>query len=149
MKLAIGTDHAGLELKARLVKHLEQRGIEVEDLGAHEFEPEDDYPDYAQAVAETVAGGSCDRGLLVCGSGIGMSIAANRVPGARAALCLNEFMARLARQHNNANIIVVAGRVTAPEHVISIVNTWLDTEFSGDDRHVRRINKLEHHQACR
>ncbi len=143
MKLAIGTDHAGLAFKTDLVEYLKKRGVEVKDLGAHEMDPADDYPDYARAVAETVASGACERGILVCGSGIGMSIAANRVPGARAALCLNEFMARLSRTHNDANILVVAERMTAPEHLYAIVDTWLDTEFSGDSRHVRRIEKLE------
>jgi len=143
MKISIAADHAGLELKSTLIDHIEGRGIEVADLGAHEYIPLDDYPDYAHAVGEAVTSAACDSGILVCGSGIGMSMAANKVPGVRAALCTNEFMARLARTHNNANVLVVAGRVTAPEHVCSIVDTWLDTAFSGDPRHVRRIEKLE------
>jgi len=143
MKIAIAADHAGLELKAYLIEHLQGRGIEVEDLGAHEYVLTDDYPDYAHAVAEAVTSGACDSGILACGAGIGMSIAANKVPGIRAALCTNEFMARLARSHNDANALVVAGRVTAPEHARSIVDTWLDTEFSGEPRHIRRIEKLE------
>lgn len=143
MKLAIGTDHAGLDFKTKLVQYLENRGVDVEDLGAHDMNPDDDYPDYARAVAESVTSGTCERGILICGSGIGMSIAANRTPGIRAALCLNEFMARMSRTHNDANVLVVAGRITAPEHLYAIVDTWLDTEFSGDNRHVRRIEKME------
>ena len=143
MKMAIGTDHAGLDFKTALVEYLKDLNIDIEDFGAHKMEPADDYPDYARAVAEAVASGACTRGILICGSGIGMSIAANRVPGARAALCLNQYMARLSRTHNDANILVVAGRITAPEHLYTIVDTWLDTEFSGDSRHTSRIGKME------
>jgi len=143
MKVAIGTDHAGFELKTVLVDHLRSRGVEVEDFGALELVPTDDFVEYAHAVAETVASGAHDSGILVCGSGIGMSVAANKVRGIRAALCTSAHMAYLARAHNDANVLALAAEETGPDLARSIVDTWMDTEFEDKPRYVRRIGKLE------
>ncbi len=143
MKVAIGADHAGFDLKEMLVDHLQARGVETEDVGAHERVPTDDFPDYAKPVAEAVASGTVDRGILVCATGIGMSMAANKVRGVRAALCTSETMARMSREHNDANVLVLGSRLIEPERARSIVDTWLDTEFTGEPRHRRRVSKLE------
>ncbi|GAG14404.1 unnamed protein product [marine sediment metagenome] len=143
MKVAISADHAGFDLKTVLVDHLHSRGIEVEDFGALELVPTDDFVEYAHAVAETVASGTHDSGILVCGSGIGMSVAANKVRGIRAALCTSAHIAYLARAHNDANVLALAAAETGPELARSIVDTWLDTEFEDKPRYVRRIGKLE------
>jgi len=146
MRVAVGADHAGLELKKVLVKHLQNRGVEVEDMGAHSAVATDDYPDYGRAVAQAVASGSCDSGILVCGTGLGMSMVANKFRGIRAALCVNELMAQCARNHNDANVLALGGRIIGADLAVSIVDTWLDSEFSGDPRHMRRIKKLEEPQ---
>lgn len=143
MKIAIGTDHAGFELKTVLVDHLRSRGVEVEDFGALELVPTDDFVEYARAVAETVASGAHDSGILVCGSGVGMSIAANKVRGIRAALCTSAQMAHLARAHNDANVLALGAGESGPELARSIVDAWLDTEFVNERRYERRIGKLE------
>ena len=142
-RLALGSDHAGYALKEKLKKLLEERGIAFEDLGCHS-EGSVDYPDYALPVAERVARGDCDGGILICGTGLGMSMAANRVRGVRAALCTSEFHARFSREHNNANILVLGGRVTGFGHACAITLAWLDAEFEGG-RHERRVGKLD---AC-
>ena len=143
MKVAIGADHAGFDLKMVLVDHLSSRGIEVEDFGAIECVPTDDFVEYAQAVGKTVASGVHDSGILVCGSGIGMSVAANKVRGIRAALCTTAHMAHLARAHNDANVLALGAGEIGPELARSIVDTWLDTEFADKPRYSRRITKLE------
>jgi ribose 5-phosphate isomerase B len=138
--IAIGSDHAGYLLKADIIKFLKDKGYEVKDFGTNGPESVD-YPDYGRAVAEAVAGGECEKGILICGTGIGISIAANKVPGVRAALCTDSFMAKMCRQHNDANIIAIGERVTGPGLALDIIETWLDTEFLGG-RHQNRVNKI-------
>ena len=140
--LAIGSDHGGFRLKQAVMKHLEQRGIAYHDYGTYTAES-CDYPDFGRAVALAVAGGECDRGIIICGTGIGISISANKVPGIRAALCGDCFSAEATRQHNDANILAMGERVVGEGLALKIVDTFLDTPFSGDERHQRRINKIE------
>ena|SRR5262245_43463656 len=139
-KVLIASDHAGFAGKEAIKKTLEQMGIVYEDRGTH-TEDSVDYPDYAAEVASAVARGEAEKGILVCGSGIGMEIAANKVPGIRAALAWNEETARLSRSHNDANILAVGFRTTPPETLEQIVRTFLTTDFEGG-RHGRRIEKI-------
>jgi ribose 5-phosphate isomerase B len=139
-KIAIASDHAGLQGKEAIKQQLSRLGVEYEDLGTHSEESVD-YPDYAERVAQAVVNGEVDRGILVCGSGIGMQIAANKVPGIRAALVWNAETARLCRQHNDANIVAVGARTTAPEVVEEIIEAYLNAEFQGG-RHAQRVEKL-------
>ncbi|MDD5711821.1 MAG: ribose 5-phosphate isomerase B [Smithellaceae bacterium] len=138
-KLFIGSDHAGFDLKEELVARLRKSVIDLDDVGTYSADS-CDYPDFAAQVARNVSNGS-GRGILVCGSGIGMSIVANKFKGVRAALCLDEDTARLARQHNDANVLVLAGRKTAPEAAEKIVQVFLATPFEGG-RHGRRVDKI-------
>lgn len=140
--IAIGCDHGGFELKEAIMKHLDERGFEYKDFGCNSMESVD-YPIYGKKVAEAVANGECERGILICGTGIGISIAANKVKGVRAALCTDCFMAEATRQHNNANVLALGGRVIGMGLALKIVDTFLDTEFSNDERHIRRIEMLE------
>ena len=140
MKIALASDHAGYAEKERLKPFLDQLGVEYDDLGSVS-EDSVDYPDYARIVGERVAGGSSDLGLLVCGSGTGMAIAANKVPGVRAAVAWNEESARLARTHNNVNVLALGARITPAEELPKIVRAWLDAHFEGG-RHQRRIDKI-------
>ncbi len=140
VKIIIGSDHAGFQLKGAIIRHLTESGIPVEDAGCKSAES-CDYPVYAKAVAERVAGGQ-ELGILVCGTGIGMSIAANKIKGIRAALSNNEFTARMSRRHNNANILVLGSRVVGEGTALSIVDAWLDAEFEGG-RHQNRIELFE------
>ena len=140
MKVAIASDHAGFREKEAIKRTLDEIGVAYDDLGTVS-EDSVDYPDYAVRVGEAVARGEAERGLLVCGSGIGMSIAANKVPGVRAALAWNEETARLARQHNDANVLAVGARTTVPEAIEQAVRTFLKTDFDGG-RHARRIEKI-------
>ena len=140
MKLAIGADHGGLEMKEFLKKYLESRGVEVADMGC--YSPESvDYPDIALEVARQVTTGGAEKGILVCGTGIGIAISANKVPGIRAALCHDHFTARMAAAHNNANILCLGGRTTGPEIAREMEDVWLDTSFEGG-RHERRVAKM-------
>ena len=139
--LAIGSDHAGLRLKEVLKEHLGSRGFRVNDFGATSTESTD-YPDFAQAVAHTVASGRSDVGILVCATGVGMSIAANKLPGIRAALVFDERMAALARQHNNANVLCLGEKIVAPDVATRILDSFLNAHFEGG-RHERRVGKLE------
>ncbi len=140
MKIAIASDHAGYQEKERLKPLLNELGIQFEDLGT--VSPESvDYPDYARKVAERVARGEAEQGVLVCGSGTGMAIAANKVPGVRAAVAWNEEVARLAREHNDANVLALGARVTPPEDLARIVKAWFATEFAGG-RHGDRVDKI-------
>ena len=141
MKVAIACDHAALELKNAVKKHLTDRGFEVVDFGINE-PGSVDYPDYALPVAEAVAGGKADKGILICGTGIGMSMTANHIPGIRAALCGCEFQARATRQHNNANVLCLGERVTGQGVALDIAELFLNTAFEGG-RHLRRINQIE------
>ncbi len=139
-KILIASDHAGLNGKEAIKKTLDEMGVEYEDLGTNSEESVD-YPDYAERVARGVASGEAERGILVCGSGIGMEITANKVAGIRAALAWNEETARLARQHNDANIVAVGERTTPQETIDRIVRAFLTTDFEGG-RHERRIEKI-------
>ena len=141
MKIAAASDHGGFALKEEVKKHLMERGIEVLDLGTYSEESVD-YPVYGKACGEAVASGKADLGIVVCGTGIGISIAANKVKGIRCGLCTSVEMARLTKQHNNANILALGGRTTETGLAMEIVDTWLDTEFEGG-RHQRRVNLLE------
>lgn len=140
MRVAIGNDHGGLAFKSEILLLLKERGVEVEDFGCNTTESVD-YPDFAAIVCGAVSENRCDRGILICGTGIGMSMAANRKPGIRAALCHEQFTARMSREHNNANVLCLGGRVIGPSLAGEIVATWLDTDFAGG-RHQRRIDKF-------
>lgn len=139
-RIAFGSDHAGFSLKAVLAQEAEAQGYDILDLGAHDTSSVD-YPDYGFAVAEAVASGRAWRGVVVCGSGIGISIAANRHPGARAALCSHGLMARLARQHNDANILALGARLTGVDVARDVLREFLTTDFEGG-RHTARVDKL-------
>jgi ribose 5-phosphate isomerase B len=141
MKIAIGSDHAGFEYKERIKKLLKSLGHEVTDFGTHSTEPVD-YPLFIRPVAEAVAGGGCERGIVLGGSGNGEAIAANRVKGVRCALCWNVESARLGRQHNNANVISIGQRMMTLETALEIVRVWLETPFDGG-RHQRRIDLID------
>ena len=140
--IALGCDHGGYELKQEIIKHLQERKIEFKDYGCDSLESVD-YPVYAKKVANVVASGECEKGILICGTGIGISIAANKVKGIRAALCTDCFMAEATRLHNDANILALGGRVVGPGLALKIVDTFLDTEFSNGERHIRRIGMIE------
>ena len=139
-KIAIGSDHAGFESKEKAKVELSGLGVEVIDKGTDSLDSVD-YPDFGAAVARAVASGEVDRGVLICGSGIGISMAANKVAGARAALCWNEETARLARQHNDANVLCFGGRFVTPEVAARMVRVFLETDFAGG-RHAERVAKL-------
>ncbi len=134
----IGSDHGGYTLKLEIIDHLRERGFEVTDIGC-DSEASCDYPIYAKKVTDAIIDGSADKGILVCGTGIGMSMAANKVSGIRAALCHDVFSAQATREHNNANILCLGARVVGPGLALMIVDTFVDTAFSNDERHVRRL----------
>ena len=140
--IALGSDHGGYGLKQEVIKHLKERGLEYKDYGCYS-EESCDYPVYGRAVAEAVASGECERGIIICGTGIGISITANKVPGIRAALCHDCFSAEATRQHNDANVLAMGARVIGPGRALKIVDIFLDTPFSNDERHVRRIGMIE------
>src|SRR5438270_4499533 len=140
MRIALGADHAGYQLKDEIKQHLEQQGIIVRDEGTSSAESVD-YPDYARSVAHDVHEGRADLGILVCGSGIGMAITANKVAGIRAANVSTAYEAQMSREHNNANVLALGSRILNPEQAIAIVDTWLSTQFVGG-RHERRVEKI-------
>ena len=139
MKLAIGCDHGGFELKKEVLEHLVARGIEVTDVGCNDG-ASCDYPVYSKKVTDLINSGEVELGILICGTGIGMSMAANKEPGIRAALCHDVFSAKATREHNNANILCMGARVVGPGLALMIIDTFLDTPFSEDERHIRRIS---------
>lgn len=140
--IALGCDHGGYPLMQEIKRHLEKRGLEYKDFGCYSEEAVD-YPLYAKKAANAVADGECETGILVCGTGIGMSIAANKIKGIRAAVCHDCFSAAATKEHNNANILAMGARVIGPGLALKIVDTFLDTSFSNDERHVRRIEMIE------
>lgn len=140
--IAIGSDHGGYALKLKVASHLEQRGIPVEDLGCCGAES-CDYPVYGHAVAEAVAAGRCEKGIVICTSGIGISIAANKVAGIRCALCADSYSAKMTRLHNDANVLAMGGGIVGENLAMEIVDTFLDTPFSGEEKHLRRIRAIE------
>ena len=140
--LAVGSDHAGVEVRRAVVNFLKKQGFSVIEVGPSTPDEKTDYPDQALEVACMVAEGRAERGILICGTGIGMSIAANKVSGVRAALVVNEFMAEFAVKHNNANVITLPGRIIAPYYGVELVRVWLASSFEGG-RHMRRIEKID------
>ena len=140
--IAIGCDHGGFALKQKIMEHLEARGIAYRDFGTYSA-ASCDYPAYAKAVAHAVADGACEKGILICGTGIGVSITANKIPGIRCALCGDCFSAKATREHNDANVLALGARVTGEGLALMIVDTFLDTAFSHDARHIRRISMIE------
>ncbi|WP_346916689.1 ribose 5-phosphate isomerase B [Clostridium sp.] len=140
MKIAIGSDHGGLRLKKEVIKHLEKKNIEVKDYGTY-TEDSCDYPDFAEKVAEAVVAKEYDYGILICGTGIGISISANKIPGIRAALCSDTFSAHATREHNNANILAMGERVVGTGLALDIVDAFLGSTFEGG-RHENRVNKI-------
>ena len=141
MKIGIGSDHGGFELKEYIKEYLKQEGIEYVDYGTNSTESVD-YPDFGKKVAEAVVSKEVDRGIVICGTGIGISISANKVSGIRCALCGDTFSARMSRAHNNANVLALGGRVTGVGLALDIVKEFLEGEFEGG-RHARRVNKID------
>lgn len=140
--IAIGSDHGGFELKKEIMKYLEDNGFEYKDYGT--YTPDScDYPVYAKKVAKAILDGECEKGILICGTGIGIGITANKFKGIRAALCHDCFSAQATREHNDANIVTMGARVVGPGLAIKIVDTFLHTEFSNDERHINRIRQME------
>lgn len=140
--IALGCDHGGYLLMQEVKKHLEERGLEYKDFGCYSEESVD-YPVYAKKAANAVASGECETGILICGTGIGISITANKIKGVRAALCHDCFSAVATKEHNNANMLAMGGRVIGPGLALKIVDAFLDTPFSNEERHIRRINMIE------
>ena len=141
MKIAIGCDHGALDLKNAMVAHLEKRGFEVKDFGTHTLDS-CDYPDFVEPAAKAVASGECDKGIVLCTTGIGVSIAANKIHGIRCALLSDLMTARLTREHNDTNMMALGAGVVGQMLALEIADTWLDTEFSHNERHQRRIDKV-------
>ena len=140
--IAIGNDHTGYELKKAIIEYLEEKGIEYKDFGCGEVNASD-YPDFAKLVGKAIQNKECDKGILICGTGIGISITANKMKGIRAALCHDCFSAEATRLHNDANVLALGARVIGIGHALKIVETFLNTDFSNDERHIRRINMME------
>ena len=140
--IAIGSDHGGFELKEAIVKHLQERGLEVKDFGCYGKESVD-YPKFGHAVAHAVANGECEKGIVVCTTGIGISIAANKVKGVRCALCSDTLSAKMTRLHNDANVLALGGGMIGVNLAVDIVDMFLDTPFSEEEKHSRRISQLE------
>ncbi len=140
--IAIGSDHGGFALKQRIIRHLKEAGIPYEDVGCHSTDS-CDYPVYGHAVAEAVAEGRCEKGIVICTTGIGISMSANRHPGIRCALCADTLTARLTRLHNDANVLALGGGIVGENLALEIVNVFLNTPFSGEARHQRRIDLIE------
>ena len=150
LRLALGADHGGFSLKNELLTRLRE-AYETSDLGAHTFDPSDDYPDFAKAVARAVASGQAKRGILVCGSGVGACIAANKVPGVRACLCHDTYSARQGVEHDDMNVLCLGARVIGSELAMELVTAFLDARFTGEERHRRRLEKVLNieHEALR
>ena len=141
MKIALGCDHGALALKTALIPHLEKKGYEVKDFGTYTYDS-CDYPDFAGAAAKAVASGECDKGIVLCTTGIGVSITANKVDGIRCALLSDVMSARMTREHNDTNMMAIGAAVVGQMLALEIVDTWIGTEFSHNERHQRRINKV-------
>ena len=146
MKISIGCDHGALDLKNQVVKHLEGKGYEVKDFGTYTA-ASCDYPDFAGAAAKAVASGECERGIVLCTTGIGVSVTANKVKGVRCALLSDLMTAKLTREHNDTNMMALGAGVVGPKLALEIVDMWLSTEFSHDERHQRRIDKMMAYEA--
>ena len=142
MRIAIGADHGGYNLKSQLIKFLDVRGHEVNDVGAYALDPSDDYPDFAKKVAECIVGGTSERGIMVCGSGVGASVAANKVYGIRASVCHDTYSAHQGVEHDDINVLCIGARIVGIEAAIELVNAFVDAKFSGKNRHTRRLHKI-------
>ena len=140
--IAIGSDHGGFDLKEAIIVHLKEQGIELKNYGCYD-KNSCDYPIYGRAVAEAVANGECDKGIVICTTGIGISITANKVKGIRCALCADTLTAQMTREHNDANVLAIGGGIVGPNLGISIVDAFLNTEFSGEEKHRRRVGLIE------
>ena len=147
MRIAIGADHGGYVLKPQLTGLLEGLGHTVEDIGAHAHEPSDDYPDFARAVAERVAAGQADRGIVVCGSGVGAAVAANKVRTVRASVCHDTYSAHQGVEHDDMNVLCLGARIVGGELAKELVHTFVSARFSGEERHLRRLGKLQDMEA--
>ena len=141
LKVALGADHGGFTLKNELVTRLHET-CEISDVGAHTFDPNDDYPDFALAVAQAVASGQVERGILICGSGVGACVAANKVPGVRACLCHDTYSAHQGVEHDDMNVLCLGARVIGPELALELAKAFLSATFSGEKRHCRRLEKV-------
>ena len=139
--IAIGCDHGGYELKLEIIKYLQEKGLEYQDFGCDGDTV--DYPIYAKKVGQSIIDGQCEKGILICGTGVGISITANKIPGVRCALCSDLATAELTRLHNDSNIVALGGRIIDSKLAVEIVDTFLNTPFSGDERHIRRIGMIE------
>lgn len=140
--IALGCDHGGYDTKQVVIQYLEEKGIPYKDFGCYD-KSSCDYPIFGKAAAKAVASGECDKGIVICSTGIGISIAANKIKGVRCALCNNSYGAKMTRLHNNANMLALGGNVLGKDMVVDIVDTFLHTEFSAEDRHIRRVGLLE------
>ena len=140
--IAIGSDHGGYDLKQCVIRHLEEKGIPYEDMGCNSKES-CDYPVFGRAVAKAVAEGRCEKGIVICTTGIGISIVANKVRGVRCALCADTLSAKMTRLHNNANVLAMGGGIVGPNLALEIVDTFLDTDFSNEEKHCRRVGMME------
>ena len=149
MKLAVGADHAGFDLKAQIIPWLESTGHEVVDVGAHTLDPADDFPDFAAAVARSVTGGQAQRGVMICGSGVGASIATNKVSGIRSCLCHDTYTARQGVEHNDMNVICLGGRVIGIETAKEVIAAFIGADFMPETRFQRRIDKVSEIEADR
>jgi ribose 5-phosphate isomerase B len=143
MRIAVGADHAGVPLNELVIAELRRLGHEVVDKGTHDASRPDDYPDYAFAVAREVAGGHCERGVLVCGSGVGVAVAANKIPGIRAGMCHEVYSAHQGVEHDNMNVICFGARIIGPELMLDLLRAFMAARFTGEERHLRRLAKIK------
>lgn len=142
MRIAISADHAGFELKNQITENVRKLGHEVIDLGAHEYDAQDDYPDFSERLGRAIQAGDADRGVLICGSGVGASIAANKLNGVRAGLCHDSYSARQGVEHDDMNVLVLGSRIIGIELARDLVTSFLGARFTGEERHRRRLNKV-------
>ena len=142
LKIAIAADHAGFNLKAEVINIIQNLGHQVDDLGAHNYDPDDDYPDFAKLVGIAVMNKSADRGIIVCGSGVGASVAANKISGIRAAVCHDTYSAHQGVEHDDMNVLCLGGRIIGIELVHEILESFVSAKFSGEERHLRRLGKV-------
>lgn len=143
MRIAVGADHAGYPLNERVIEELRGAGHEISDFGTHDGSAPDDYPDYAKQVGEAVQSGAAEIGILVCGSGVGAAVAANKIRGVRAALCGDTYSAHQSREHDDCNVLCLGARVTGPELALEILRSFVAAKFTGEERHRRRLAKIE------
>lgn len=140
--IALGCDHGGFDLKQHIIRHLEERGTACKDFGCFD-KSSCDYPQFGRAAAKAVASGECEKGIVICTTGIGISMTANKIKGVRAALCSEPLSAKMTRLHNDANVLALGGALIGPNMAVEIVDTFLDTEFSAEEKHIRRVGQIE------